>query len=65
MHKVFNNNPLPVNLLLLITALVVGFVLVGYVWRKSRTLKRDVLEEEAEEAEEQLMPGADEEEVNG
>ncbi len=65
MHKVFDNDPLPVNLLLLATALVVGVVLVGYVWKKGTTLKRDFLEEEAEEAEERLMPGADDEEVNG
>jgi MFS family permease len=55
-HREFDNDPIPVNLLLLIVALVVGGILVGYVWRKSRTMARDKLEEEAEDAREVLMP---------
>ena len=54
-HKVFNRNPLPVNLIMLAIALVVGVVLVGYVYHQSRHLKRDALEEEAEDT---RMPGA-------
>lgn len=59
-HKSFDNDPIPVNVILLCTALGVGILLVGYVWRKSYTMQRDMLEEEAEEARETLMPDADE-----
>ena len=59
-HKTFNNDPVPVNLILLCTALVVGIVLVGFVWRRSRTMDRERLELEAEGARESLIPGADE-----
>jgi hypothetical protein len=44
---------------LLSTAFAVGVLLVGYVWYQSRSIERDDLEEEAEEAREVLMPGAD------
>ena len=57
-HKVFHRDPLPVNIILLVIALVVGVVLVGYVYHQSRHLKRDALEEEAEEAEDMTMPDA-------
>ena len=60
-HKVFHRDPLPVNIILLVVALVVGVALVGYVYYQSRHLKRDALEEEAEEAEDTRMPVA----VNG
>lgn len=55
-HRYLNNDPIPVNLMLLLVALVAGVALVGYVWRKSYTMRRDRLEEEAEDAEEVLMP---------
>lgn len=55
-HKTFNRDPLPVNLILLFIALVVGIALVGYVFWKSRALERDQLEEEAEEAPDTAMP---------
>ncbi|TKA56567.1 hypothetical protein B0A49_11993, partial [Cryomyces minteri] len=58
-HRVFRNDPLPVNLALLTTAAVVGVALVGYVWRQSRRNERERLEGEAEGAREVLMPGAD------
>ncbi|CAD0098732.1 unnamed protein product [Aureobasidium mustum] len=58
-HHAFHNNPIPVNVILLSTAFAVGVVLVGYVWYQSRTIEREGLEEEAEEAREVLMPGAD------
>ena len=57
--KVFHKNPIPVNIMLLVMALVVGVALVWYVWRKSRSIGKRDLREEAEEAEERLMPGAD------
>jgi len=60
-HKTFDNDPIPVNIILLCAALGVGILLVGYVWRKSYTMQRDMLEDEAEEARETLMPDADEE----
>ncbi|KAM0720389.1 hypothetical protein Q7P37_004525 [Cladosporium fusiforme] len=58
-HKIFGNDPIPVNIILLGSALAVGIVLVGYVWRKSYTMHREKLEEEAESAREILIPGAD------
>jgi len=57
-HKTFHRDPLPVNLMLLIVALVIGLVLVGYVYWKSGTIKRDQLEEEAGDTPDTLMPGA-------
>ncbi|KAI4165935.1 MAG: hypothetical protein LQ342_000366 [Letrouitia transgressa] len=56
MHRGFDGNPVPVNIILLLLALVVGLTLVGYVWYKSRTIARDHLEEEAEGAAETLIP---------
>lgn len=58
-HGVFGNDPVPVNVILLGAALAVGIALVGFVWRKSYTMHREKLEEEAEGASEALMPGAD------
>lgn len=58
-HREFDNDPVPVNMILLITALVVGATLVGFVWRKSRTMARDKLEEEAEDAREVRIPNGD------
>ncbi|EON68466.1 hypothetical protein W97_07676 [Coniosporium apollinis CBS 100218] len=55
-HKVFDNNPIPVNVILLSLALLVGIALVGYVWFKARSMHRKQLEIEAEGAREQLMP---------
>lgn len=45
--------------MLLIIAVCVGTALVVFVYHKSKTIGVDVLREEAEEAEERLMPGAD------
>jgi len=63
-HRSFNNDPVPVNVALLIVILVVGAALVGYVTRRSYTMHRDNLEQEAEEAREVLIPGADEAQVD-
>ena len=60
-HKVFHRDPLPVNIILLVIALTVGVALVGYVYHQSKHLRRDALEEEAEEAADTTMPVA----VNG
>lgn len=57
-HKVFKRDPVPVNIILLAIALIVGVALVGFVWYKSRYMHREELEEEAEEAVEQQMPSA-------
>lgn len=62
-HRTFANDPVPVNVILLVAALVVGSALVGFVARKSYTMGRDKLEEEAEGAREVLMPDADEGQV--
>lgn len=58
LHKTFNGNPIPVNAGLCGVALVVGIALVAFVAWKAYETKRDALEHEAEEAEEQIMPGA-------
>lgn len=63
-HKTFNNSPIPVNVILLCVAFTVGAALVGYVWRKSLTLQKDKIREEAEAAEERLIPGANAAQVN-
>ncbi|KAF2198243.1 MFS general substrate transporter [Delitschia confertaspora ATCC 74209] len=57
-HKTFNNNPVPVNVMLLLLALMVGITLVGFVWWKSRTIQRENIQNQAEGATESLMPGA-------
>ncbi|KAF2186740.1 MFS general substrate transporter [Zopfia rhizophila CBS 207.26] len=57
-HKSFNNNPIPVNVILLGLALIIGVALVGYVYKKSWTIQRENMEEDAEGAREVLMPGA-------
>lgn len=56
-HKTFKNDPVPINLILLSLALLVGIALVGFVFRKSHKIMRENIEEEAEEARESLMPG--------
>jgi multisubunit Na+/H+ antiporter MnhC subunit len=55
-HKTFHNNPIPVNMLLLGLALLVGIALVAFVWRRSHRIMRENIEDEAEEAREVLMP---------
>jgi multisubunit Na+/H+ antiporter MnhC subunit len=58
-HRAFNNNPIPVNVMLLSLALVIGVALVGFVWSKSRQgVLREGLESEAAGARESLMPNA-------
>jgi MFS family permease len=57
-HKVFNGNPVPVNLMLLGTALVIGTALCIFVGVKAYSFKRMRLVEEAENARETVMPGA-------
>ncbi|KAL8735308.1 MAG: hypothetical protein Q9166_000853 [cf. Caloplaca sp. 2 TL-2023] len=64
-HKKFDGDPVPVNVGLLVVALAVGVVLVGFVWYKSRKLGRDRLEDEAEGATESLMPEGNGEMVGG
>lgn len=55
-HKAFDNDPVPVNMLLTGTNLAIGTALAGYVGRKSYTMARVLLEQEAEGAREVLMP---------
>ncbi|RVX65891.1 hypothetical protein B0A52_10255 [Exophiala mesophila] len=57
-HVVFNLNPVPINLILLSLAVIVGGALVVFTSIKARTLKRAQLEHEAEEATESLIPDA-------
>ncbi|KAH0837686.1 Protein FMP42 [Fonsecaea pedrosoi] len=57
-HMVFNNNPIPVNVILMSIAVIVGSALVTFTSIKARTMKRDFLEDEAEGATESLMPSA-------
>ena len=55
-HVVFKLNPIPVNVILLAFAVTVGLSLVAYTAIKSRNMKRDQLEAEAEGATESVMP---------
>jgi len=55
-HQVFGNDPIPVNVLLLGLALVVGVALTAFVWRKSLSRDWEYVEEAAEEAVEILTP---------
>ncbi|KAI9743126.1 MAG: hypothetical protein M1818_003421 [Claussenomyces sp. TS43310] len=58
LHKVCRGNPVPVNLGLLLGAFVVGIALCSFVGVKAYGMERDALEEEAEDAGETIMPGA-------
>ncbi|KAH6671254.1 MFS transporter-like protein Fmp42 [Halenospora varia] len=58
LHKVFGGNPVPVNLILLGSALVVGAALCAFVGVRAYQIKREGLEAEAEYAREVVMPGA-------
>ncbi|KAI9755794.1 MAG: hypothetical protein M4579_004157, partial [Chaenotheca gracillima] len=55
-HKVFHDDPVPVNVILLSLVFIVGTILVIFVWRQSRTRLRDELEDEADDAREVLIP---------
>ena len=55
-HRAFERDPLPVNVLLEVVALVVGVALVWYVGWKARGMSRSELEAEAEESVELPMP---------
>ena len=55
-HVIFHLNPVPVNVILTSVAVVVGTCLVVFVTLRSRTMHRDLLENEAEGAQERLMP---------
>jgi phosphotransferase system glucose/maltose/N-acetylglucosamine-specific IIC component len=59
-HVTFENDPVPVNVILLGIAVVMGSTLVAYTAIKSRNMAREKLEEEAEGAREVLMPDANE-----
>lgn len=49
-HQTFRGDPIPVNLMLMSAGLVIGVALVSYVGYRVRTLKRKMLELEAERA---------------
>ena len=54
--KAFGNDPVPVNAVMLGLVLAEGVLLVVYVYRKSLKISRDLLEEEAEDADETTIP---------
>jgi MFS family permease len=58
LHKVFNGNPVPVNLMLLGTAFIIGVSLCTFVGIKAYKMQRGGLIDEAEHANETVMPGA-------
>ena len=55
-HKRFGGDPVPVNVILIVVALTVGAALVSYVWFQSRSMARNHLEDEAEDAPEARIP---------
>ena len=57
-HVMFKLNPVPVNVILMSIAVVVGVALVSFTYLRSRSMARDKLEDEAEGATESLMPTA-------
>jgi MFS family permease len=57
-HKVFNSNPVPVNIIQLSAAFVVGSALCGYVGWRAYQMRRENLVQEAEWTRETIMPGA-------
>lgn len=61
-HRTFRDDPIPVNVALLSVTLVVGIALVVFVYWRSKSIRRENLEVEAEAsgATDELMPGADE-----
>jgi MFS family permease len=59
-YILFNQNPIPVNVILLSLAFLVGSALVAFVYFQSLHVRRDLLEDEADGAREALMPA-----VNG
>ncbi|KAF3932767.1 hypothetical protein ABW19_dt0206589 [Dactylella cylindrospora] len=56
-HGVFGGNPVPVNLMLLTLAVSVGSTLVVFIGVQAKHIKRQQLIDEAEGAEETLIPG--------
>ena len=58
-HVVFNGNPVPVNLILLSAALLVGCALCVYVGVRAYQMRREGLVHEAEWTSETIMPGAE------
>ena len=55
-YKQFGGDPVPVNVILMVAVFLIGVVLVIFVYRKSREMERDYLEDEAEHAEERPIP---------
>jgi Major Facilitator Superfamily len=49
-HQTFRNNPVPVNIMLLSLGAAIGVCLVAFVGLRSRSIKRKLLEQEAEYA---------------
>jgi len=60
LHRTYKGDPVPVNVGLTVVGAVVGIALCGFVGWKARSLEREGLEREAEEAREVVMPGAEE-----
>jgi hypothetical protein len=57
-HKVWDGNPVPVNIILLCISLTVGISLTTFVAIQSKKLGKKELRAEADDASEHLMPGA-------
>jgi hypothetical protein len=57
-HKVWHANPVPVNIILMCISLTVGISLTSFVYFQSNKLSKQGLRDEADDASEHLMPGA-------
>ena len=55
-HKVFHGDPIPVNVILLSSIVVVGVALLSYILTKKNQMQRESLEDEAEGGGEHRMP---------
>jgi multisubunit Na+/H+ antiporter MnhC subunit len=58
LHKSFHGDPVPINLILMISCFLVGSSLCIFIAAKAYQIRRDRLEYEAEDASETIMPGA-------
>jgi len=58
LHKAFHGNPIVVNIMLLVAALVVGIALCMYVGIRAYQMRREGIVHEAEHTRETIMPGA-------
>jgi MFS family permease len=58
LHNVFHGDPVPINVILLVTCFLIGSSLCIFIAARAYQIRRERLEYEAEDASETIMPGA-------